>query len=178
MSKILAKRYARALISIGEEDGLLHERGAALEGFAKALEEAGPAARALTTPVHPRSVRSEILEAVLAKSDLDQMSANLLRLLLSRDRLGLLPDLVASYLAMVDERDGLLRGVLTTASSLGRGEISAIEGALGTMTGRQVRLEVVEDPGVIGGLVARLGDLVVDGSLRTRLERIGRLLAS
>lgn len=178
MQSILAKRYARALLSIGLEDGRYHEYGTALADLVKALEEAGPDAKALTTPLYPRAVRTAILEALLAKSNLVEVVANLLRLLLARDRLGLLPALVESYGELVDEKDGLVRGVLTTAASLGQGELSAIEGALGTMTGREVKLEVVEDPAIIGGLVARLGDLVVDGSLKTRLDRIGRLLAS
>ena len=176
MSKILAKRYAKALLSIGLEDGRYHEYGTSLKELDAALAQAGSDAAVLTTPIYPKAVRSSVLEALLAKAGLGDTVSNLLRLLLDRDRLGLLPALAESYQELVDEKDGLVRGVLTTAEGLGQGEISAIEGVLGTMTGRQVRLVVREDPSIIGGLVARLGDLVVDGSLKTRLERIGRLL--
>jgi F-type H+-transporting ATPase subunit delta len=178
LNKILATRYARALFSIGLEDGLYHERGARLSELSAALAGAGPAGRALTTPAYPRAVRTRLLEALLERAGLDGTLANFLRLLLARDRLGLLPAVSEAYGELADERDGLVRGVLTAAAPLGQGELSAIEGALGTMTGRQVKLEVAIDPSIIGGLVARLGDLVVDGSLKTRLERIGRLLAS
>jgi F-type H+-transporting ATPase subunit delta len=178
MSDILARRYAKALLSIGLEDGRYHEYGSSLADLCRALEEAGPETKVLTAPIYPRAVRAKILEEVLGKSGLPETAANLLRLLLERDRLGLLPQLSKSYQELMDESDGLVRGTITTASALAPGEISAIEGALGTMTGRQVRLDVKEDPSIIGGLVARLGDLVVDGSLKTRLERVGRLISS
>jgi F-type H+-transporting ATPase subunit delta len=178
MNKILAKRYAKALLAIGLEDGRYQEYGRQLLALAEEIRLAGPEGQALASAAYPRRLRSQILEAVLAKAELAPMAANFLRLLLDRDRFDLLGPACRSYLELVDERDGLIRGTLSTAAPLGPGEVSAVEGALSTMTGRRVRLEVFDDPSIIGGLVARLGDLVVDGSLRSRLERLGRLLSA
>ncbi|MDR1308365.1 MAG: ATP synthase F1 subunit delta, partial [Deltaproteobacteria bacterium] len=117
------------------------------------------------------------LAGILGKSGFSPAVSNFLRLLHDKGRLGKLADIASAYAQLCDEADGLLRGTLTTAAPLAKRELSAIKGALSTLTGAKVDLEVVLDPSIIGGLVARLGDLVVDSSLRTQLDRAGRLLA-
>ncbi|MDR2443705.1 MAG: ATP synthase F1 subunit delta [Deltaproteobacteria bacterium] len=176
MNKILAKRYARALLTLGVEDGHYQSYLEDLNGFVEALEAAGPSGAILSSPVYPRKLRSEILEKILEAASIKGILANFLRLLHDRDRFTLLPAVAECLRDLIDEREGKIRGILTTASPLKSSEISAIEGALGTMTGRKVELRVREDPSIIGGLVAHLGDLVVDSSLRTQLNKLGRRL--
>ncbi|MDR1658179.1 MAG: ATP synthase F1 subunit delta [Deltaproteobacteria bacterium] len=178
MNKILAKRYARALLSLGVEDGRYRSYLEQLENFLAALNEAGNSREVLSSPVYPRKLRADMLVKIIEASGLDEVATNFLKLLHDRDRFSLLGVTVESLRELIDERDGLLRGVLTTASPLKAGELLAIEGALGTMTGRKVELSVKQDPAIIGGLVARLGDLVVDSSLRTQLDKIGRHLTA
>lgn len=177
MSDILAKRYAKALLLLGQEDGQSHLYGQELEGFLGELVGAGELGQALASPFYPKDLRGRTLAGILDRSGLSQVVSNFLRLLHDKGRLGRLADIVAAYSRLLDEADGLLRGTLTTAAPLADRELSAIKGALSTMTGAKVDLEVVLDPSIIGGLVARLGDLVVDSSLRTQLDRAGRLLA-
>jgi F-type H+-transporting ATPase subunit delta len=90
--------------------------------------------------------------------------------------LALLPQVLVAYKFLSDEKEGLIRGTLTTASALGQSELSAVKSALGMFMGQQVELTVKVDQSIIGGLVARLGDLVIDGSVRTQLDNLGRSL--
>jgi F-type H+-transporting ATPase subunit delta len=178
MNDLLAKRYAKALLAIGIEDGRPRELGRELDEFSRSLTAAGDDARALTSPMHPREARGRALEAVLTAAGLTPRADDFLRLLHDRGRLDRLPAMVAAYRALLDEDEGLVRGSLTSASPLSEGEAAAVKAALSTFIGRKVELTVVEDQSVIGGLVARLGDLVVDASLRSQLERLGRELTA
>ncbi|MDR1296872.1 MAG: ATP synthase F1 subunit delta, partial [Deltaproteobacteria bacterium] len=152
--------------------------GALVGALNRAAAAADGAFAALCTPAYPREVLGRALAEVVAKSDLDPLVGNFLLLLHKKGRFACLPQIAAAYDELADELDGLVRGTVTSASPLAEGELSAVRGALSILTGSKVELKVVVDPGVIGGLVARLGDLVVDTSLRTQLDRVGSLLTA
>ncbi|MDR0355520.1 MAG: ATP synthase F1 subunit delta [Deltaproteobacteria bacterium] len=178
MSDILAKRYAKALLLLGLEDGKHQLYGQELEDFYQALSQAENGLWTLSSPAIPANAKSKALDSILAASDLSVRVKNFLLLLLSKSRFNILKKIVSSYKELCDEQDGIIRGVLTAASSLTDSQISSIKGALGTLTGAKVELSVVVEPKIIGGLVARLGDLVVDSSLLTQLDRVSRLMTS
>jgi F-type H+-transporting ATPase subunit delta len=178
MWDILAKRYAKALLMLGQEEGKHQLFGQQLTDFYQQLRQADGAFETLSTPIYPREVLGRALEAVLAQSDLEPIVANFLLLIHSKGRFIILPQIIEAYKALGDELDGLIRGTVTTAAPLTEREVSAVKGVLSTLTGAKVELQVVIDPEIIGGLVARLGDLVVDTSLKTQLDRVGRLLTA
>jgi F-type H+-transporting ATPase subunit delta len=105
------------------------------------------------------------------------MLANFISLLHDRGRLGLLPSISEAYQALSDQAQGLLRGTLSSAVPLEDRDLASIEEALGIFTGRKVLLSQKLDPSILAGLVARIGDLVVDGSLRTQLARLSALVS-
>jgi F-type H+-transporting ATPase subunit delta len=177
MQDILAKRYAKALLSLGRDDGHYREYGTELEGFRQEIDSAGEVGRALISPFYPKPQRGQALAAILDKSDLSPAVANFVKLLHDKGRLNLLGPIADAYSSLKDEAEGIVRGTLTSASPLSESQISLIKGALNTMSGAKVELEVKIDPSIIGGLVAQLGDLVVDSSLRTQLSRLGRKLS-
>jgi F-type H+-transporting ATPase subunit delta len=165
-------------LSLGIDEGLHHEYGQELDDFVQALAKTEQLGQSLYSPVYPKDFRGQLLEKVLAKTDLRPVLNNFIKLLHDRSRLDLLAEINSAYRDLLDQVDGLIRGTLTTASPLKESEISAVKGALGTLTGRAVELTVVHDPAIIGGLVARLGDLVVDSSLRTQLDKLSRILTT
>jgi F-type H+-transporting ATPase subunit delta len=114
----------------------------------------------------------------LAQAGLPPLVGDFIRLLHLKGRLGLLGEISQAYQKLLDEKNGLARGVLTVAAPLDDRQLAAIKAALGTFVGREVELTVKEDPALIGGVVARIGDLTVDGSLRTRFDRLSRLLGA
>jgi F-type H+-transporting ATPase subunit delta len=176
MSDILSKRYAKALLMLGEEEGQRRELGHELEGFHEELKALGEVGQSLVSPFYPKDQRGRALKAILERSGLSDLAKNFLGLLHDKGRLGLLGQILASYAKLSDEADGLIRGSLTTAAPLTDSQLSAIKGALNSMSGAKVELEVKVDPSIIGGLVARLGDLVVDSSLKTQLDKLSQRL--
>jgi F-type H+-transporting ATPase subunit delta len=176
MLSIVASRYAKALLSVGLESGEEENFASELEQFNNSLKQVGPEAKALLSPIFPKAVRIQILEAVLAKADLSPTVANFLRLLNDRGRLDILDSAVEVYRKLLDENQGLIHGLLTSASPLSESDVSAVKAALSTLTGRRVELNIKQDPSLIGGLVASLGDLRVDSSLSSQLEKLERLL--
>ncbi|MDR0548296.1 MAG: ATP synthase F1 subunit delta [Deltaproteobacteria bacterium] len=178
MRDLLAKRYAKALFSIGEDAGQAESFGQEIAEFWAGLEAAGSDGQFLYSLAYSRETRGRALEAVLAKANFSKIVADFFRLLHERGRLGLLGAIVDSFREFLDEKKGLLRGVLTVAAPLDERQLLAIKAALGTFTGRQVELTVQEDPAIIGGVVAKLGDLVLDGGLKSQLDRLSRLLGA
>jgi F-type H+-transporting ATPase subunit delta len=172
MDSILAKRYARALLELGEADGKYQAYGDELWGFAEALREAGPEGRLLFSPVIPIDARKGILGKVLDQCDLSPLVKNFILLLNERGRLPIIRDAAKAYQGLVDEHEGIVRGTVQTAIELDASQLSGIRSALSMYIGKKVELEQRVDPGIIGGLVARLGDLEVDGSVRTQLDRL------
>ncbi|MDR1677733.1 MAG: ATP synthase F1 subunit delta [Deltaproteobacteria bacterium] len=177
MTDILSKRYAKALLLLGQEDGNYRLYGQELSGFEKVLEETGEVGKALISPFYPKDQRGRALAQILDQSTLSGPVKNFIKILHDRGRLERFKAITSVYAKLSDEADGLIRGTLTSAVPVTESQLSAVKGALNTMSGSRVELEVVIDPTIIGGLVARLGDLVIDSSLKTQLERLDRHLA-
>ena len=91
-------------------------------------------------------------------------------LLAERDRLVLLPDLLAAYRERLLDHQQVVRAEVTTATPIGPERAKAIEQGLARVTGRTVRLGTRVDPSIIGGVVARIGDTIYDGSVTRQLE--------
>ncbi|MDR1084302.1 MAG: ATP synthase F1 subunit delta [Deltaproteobacteria bacterium] len=178
MQDVLAKRYAQALFSIGLEDGFYKGYGEELKDFWESLEDSGPAGDVLSSLAYPKELRNRAVDAVIAAAKLAPMVQNFLRLLHEKGRFNLLGSVAAAYQGLVDRKEGLIRGTLTAASTVDESQLAALKSALSTFIGQSVELSVKEDPGLIGGVVAKLGDLVVDGSLKTKLARMSRLLGT
>jgi F-type H+-transporting ATPase subunit delta len=102
---------------------------------------------------------------------------NLVRLLVAHGRFALVPEVVAEYRAMVDAASGVLRIVVSSAVPLNRAAERRIEGVLAVRLAHPVRLETVHDPALIGGLVIRMGDRVIDDSVRSHLQQLQAAMA-
>jgi F-type H+-transporting ATPase subunit delta len=171
-----ARRYADAAFAIAERDGnvrawLTHlERAAALVSDEKAEN-------LLDNPALPLDKRRELLEAAIGK-DAPPALLNLLLLLLRRGRIELVPRIAIALRELVDRKSGIRRAVVTSASELSAQEVRALEERLERDTGGKVELQVKVDPSLLGGLVVRVGDRLLDGSVRGRLERLRDQVAS
>lgn len=102
--------------------------------------------------------------------------SNFLRLLVEKQRLGALPDIAARYEVLKAEAENTLEVTLTTAAPVSAEQQTRIEGALGRRFGRQIRLTVHHDPQLIGGARLQVGDRVIDGSVRTGLDKLATAL--
>ncbi len=168
-----AIRYAEAVFQVAREE----------QSFDLWLRELGEVeqlltdrqvAQVLTSPAIPQDRQLGVLAA--AVPDLSAPVRRFLDLLVRRGRLELVPQIAETFRELVDEERGLERVKVTTAVPLESAERDLIAARLSTRTGKRVQLEESIDPGLIGGVVAQVGDEIIDGSVRGRLERLRRAL--
>lgn len=165
----VSRRYAKALMTLGQEDGKYKEYGEELQGFAQLMEQEPELKHALLNPIHGLEERRKLLLHLTEVLKLSPIMGNFLKLLFDKHRLAALPGIAQVYQQLVDELENVKRARVKAAIPLDESMQERLRQALEQMTGSRVVMEVEEDPTIIGGIVARVGDLVLDGSIRTQL---------
>jgi F-type H+-transporting ATPase subunit delta len=168
----IARRYARAIFEIGTEKGLYEAFATELDALAGIYAGAGDLQQALENPVFKLDQRRSLLEKILPRVAPSREVRTFALLLLDRGRINSLPAIARAYRELVDEKLGRVRATVTSAVPLDPATQTAVQRALERRTGKRVVLSSSTDPDLIGGIVARVGDQVFDGSLRTRLETL------
>jgi len=165
-----ARRYAEAIFEIAVRDGT-PDRWEADLATASTLIGDARVARILNSPAVPLPER----EAIIGRMFGDRLAApavGLVRLLDLRGRLAILPAISAQYVRLLDRARGLVEATVTSAAALDDEEMASVRAGIEATTGQTVRLTPVVDPGLIGGLTVRVGDRLIDASVRGRLERL------
>ncbi len=174
----LAKRYARALLDVAAEtqaaEGVLRE----LAGVATLIDEQRELRLFLLNPSVRRRDAVQVLDEIAGRLQVSPLARTFLRVLLEAGRIAALRDILRAYGEILDERIGRVRAAVTAATPLSGEQQANLASELGRLTGKQVVLEVAEDPAILGGVVARIGSLVYDGSLKTRLAQLRRELTA
>lgn len=176
----IARRYARALFEVGTTAGDYQKVGQQLVELADVYRGSAELRQALENPVfkpaEKRAILERVLERLLGAGQPGRPLYRLALLLLDRGRIALLPSIARAYQILADERAGQVRGKVTSATPLSPADLDRVRRALEQRTRLKVLLEATVDPDLIGGLVARVGDLVLDGSVRTQLDEMRRRL--
>jgi len=167
-----AKRYAQAAFEIAVQDGTIETWRANLADVATVLtdSQAAPVFADAGIPVADR------VAMVGRALDLPEKALNLARVLVVKGRSHEARAVFEAFNRMADERAGIAHAEVTTAVSLSPEQLTAIESRLSATTGKTVSAVGVVDPAIIGGVVVRVGDELIDGSVRTRLKRLRREL--
>lgn len=165
----VARRYAKALLLIGKEDGKADIYGKELDMFSDLLSTNKDLELAISNPLYDIAGRKRVLEAVIEKSTLSRMIETFLLLLFEKGRIGYLSSINEYYQKLADELKGVARASVISATELSAEAVEKIKEALSKMTGKEVKLEIEQDPNLIGGVVTKIGDLVLDGSIKTQL---------
>lgn len=168
----VARRYARALLSLGLEEGRFEPYGDELEAVLQAMRGSRELDALIASPGYSHPQRQAAVDVVAGALQLSPVVVNFLRLLVDRERGADLPAVARAYRAMVDQQVGRVRATVTAARPLSDGELERLREAIGKMTGRSIVLESKTDPSLIGGVVTQVGPTMLDGSLRTQLERM------
>ena len=171
-SRASAARYARALfdVALKESDPAQVERD--LAAFAGLMASNAELHSALTNPGVPMTGKRAIAEALATKLNAASPVRKLLMLLAERDRLAIVPDLLDVYRERLMEFQNVVRAEVTTATPLSADRTAQIQERLAKATGRHVNITTSVDPAIIGGMVARIGSTVYDGSVATQLAKI------
>jgi F-type H+-transporting ATPase subunit delta len=177
VSGSLARRYAKAIFEIGVEQKVLDKLGDDLRSLANALKESHELAASLTNPAIRRDDRRKVLDALLARVGAHAMVRNVVHLLLERERMSSLPYISRELDAMIEAKAGRVRAEVTSARPLDGQQLAQITAALEKLSGKKVTVEKREDPELLGGVVAKIGDVVYDGSLRSELQKLRDTLA-
>jgi F-type H+-transporting ATPase subunit delta len=178
ISGSIARRYARALMAIGVDDGSYEQLGRELAGLADAMQISAELAATLSNPAFPRSDRKKVLEAILQRLGASRTIRNFTLLLLDRERLGIVPAVARELAAMIDEKVGRVSAEVVSATPLAPAQVAKLQRKLEQLSGKSVRMSTTADPELLGGVVAQVGDIVYDGSLRTQLRKIRQELLS
>jgi F-type H+-transporting ATPase subunit delta len=171
-----ARRYAEAAFEIADRDGTLEQWLTELELAATALAEPD-VARLLANPALPIAVRADAIQRALGGT-LSDKARNLVLLLLRRGRIDLLPSVAREFRALFEKRQGIVRATVISATPLADDEQNTLREKLSQMAGGDVEMTIEVDPGILGGVIVRLGDRMLDGSVRGRLERLRSRLAA
>jgi F-type H+-transporting ATPase subunit delta len=139
-------------------------------------EETPEFADAASNPLYAKENRQVICGAVVEKMGMSPVFKSLLDLMLDKNRLTIIPEVRSFYQKLLDEMANISRAKVTSATALSEEAVESIKASLEKTTGRSIFVETEVDPELIGGVVARVGDLVLDGSVRSQLTNIKETL--
>lgn len=169
MASSIGRRYTQAYFDLARQEGTIPQRR---DDLVRAVETLSipEVADALTNPRLGRSDRTRLALEVL--DGIGEPARNLVRLLIERNRTGVLGELVETYDLLTDRESGVIRAEVITAIPVDKDLKTRIGKALGEKLGAAVQTEVRQDPTILGGLIIRIGDRVIDDSVRTRLQQL------
>jgi F-type H+-transporting ATPase subunit delta len=172
-NKTAALRYARALLDVAvKERADLEQVENELSQFADLFKQYPLLEKVLLNPAVPVPRKRAAVADLLAQAKFTPIVSKLIALLADRDRLVLVPDLLKAYSDRLLDHRGVVRAEVTTVSALDPRRADAIRTGLAALTGRTVLLTTTIDPSIVGGMIARIGSTVYDGSVTRQLEKM------
>ena len=165
----VSRRYAKALMLIGEEDGQSDQYKQELEEIVRLFDSSEELEKAVTNPLFDKNDRRNILSAVLDKTDFSRVMKAFLVLLFDKGRIGFLREVSEHYQKLAAELQGVVHATLVSAAELSSEAVEKIKAGLAKRIGKDIVLDVEQDADLIGGVVTKIGDLVLDGSVKTQL---------
>jgi F-type H+-transporting ATPase subunit delta len=171
----VAKRYARALFNAAVRTQAVDAVSEALQQLLNTLHEQPPLRTLLLNPLIPRERKQQMVQEAIGRQT-HPLLASLLSVLVDKRRERLLPEVAREFGELCDEHMGIARVRATTAYPLDSQQEHALVRGLEQRTGKTVVLQTNVDPSLIGGIVVRIGDTIIDGSVRGQLLRLRQYL--
>ena len=168
----LSRRYAKAMFDIGSQQGDLTKLGQDIRSLAKAMNESKELQSVLTNPALRRADRRRVVDGLLQSIGVQTASRNMVYILLEGERLANVPGISRALDEMIEAKAGRVTAEVTSAKPLDPSQLSQINAALEKLSGKKVSVTTRQDPELLGGVVAKVGDTVYDGSLRTQLRTL------
>lgn len=171
MNSALAEGYAAAFFEVAKAEGALTVVGNELATFANAYESSPQLQQTLTDQAIPLERRQQVVEALLG-SKAHSVTTNLVSMVIGAGRARELPSLVSALLTRSAAEQGKASGEVRSAHPLTAEQQAALTAAVEKSTGKSVSLTFLVDPTVLGGVVTKVGDSIIDGSIRHRLDQL------
>ena len=173
----VARRYATALADVAIERKEEREVQTELDYWASMIEANPQLKEVLANPTVAYDQKRKVLEDLLSRSRVRETTASFMRVLLKNQRLSQLREVAVRFTQILDERSGMVAANVTTARPIPEELRNALQQTLKDALGKDVRLSFTTDETIIGGLVARIGSTIYDGSVQGQLERLSEDLA-
>ena len=172
MSSSASRKYARALFALSEKAGdkELDGNAGVLATLVDAMNASPALAGLMASPLFSVEEKRLVVQKLLDKAGAGAMLRNFCMLLADKNRLPALKDIAAAYAAMLDEKAGTLRGAMTTAVPLPADKQSSIKAHLEKISGKRIILDFNVDEDILGGLILKVEDRVLDGSLKAQIN--------
>jgi len=174
--KTIARRYAIALFDVLHKRGEQGRAAQDLERFRVLMTANAELAKVFENPAIPATKKRAIVESLLAGDDFNADVRRLILMLAERDRLSLLPDISDAYAERLRRERGVVLAEVTTAVPIPESQRPALFAALAKAAKSEVSVTEKIDPSIVGGVIARVGSVVFDGSVTTQIERLRRRL--
>jgi len=173
----IARRYAAALADVAIERREEREVQREIEQWASMIDGNPDLKEVFANPTVPYDRKRSLLEELIRRTSVKETTGSFLRVLLKNQRLAQLPEVATRFGQVLDERGGVVAAEITTARPIPEELKKALHDTLASATGQTVRLTFATDESIIGGLVARIGSTIFDGSVQNQLERLSEGLA-
>ena len=178
MSMAIASRYARALADVLGAQGDFGAMQQELEDFAGVWRESDDLRQVLTSPTIPVEQKRSVLDAIIQKLGLSVTAGNFLRVLLVNYRISLLEEVLEAFQKAANERLGIVEVHVSYAQDLTHGEQEALRKKFAELTGKRVEMKFRREEKLLGGIQARVGSTIYDGSAQGYLDRLRGQLTS
>jgi F-type H+-transporting ATPase subunit delta len=177
MASGVAKRYAQAVFSLAKEQGTLGQWATDLALLNDVASDA-EAGAFLKNPVVDDKAKIALLETFLEKGDGQSQAKNLVKLLVDKQRLDIIPEIYQLFEESMLAEQGIVYADVTTAEPLSEAGQTIVQEKLSELIGKQVRLRTKVDPSIIGGIIALIGDQLIDGSVINQLRQLRERLSA
>lgn len=175
-SKRIAERYVKALFEVATKASALDKVEQDLASLGKALDESPEFRAFLENPLLTLTQRAQAMLAILDKMQADALTRQFIGMIVKQKRLAILPALIAEFATVAATSRGELTAEVIAATPLKEKEITQIADRLSKAYGRKLRLEVKQDPALLGGVILRIGSQQLDSSLAGKLRRLKNTL--
>lgn len=168
----VARRYSKALLELATERGDVERMVVELAALAQSWDESRELRSVFHNPSFDGEVRRRVIDALAERMGVSVAVKNTLCILSDRRRMRHLPGIASAFTSLAEARTGSVKAEVITATELPEGYYFELQRTLEAVTGRRVRLVRSQDPSLIAGVVTRVGDRVIDGSVKNRLAEL------
>jgi len=168
----ISGRYATALFELARDAKVLEAVAADLGALGRAMDASTDLVRVVKSPVMSRADQGKAMDAVLDRLGAHALTHRFIGLVALNRRLFALPDMARDFLRLLAQHSGEVAGEVVSAQALSDKQLADLKSQLRKAVGSEVRLNTRVDPGLLGGLIVKVGSRMVDGSLRTKLQNL------